>query len=560
MSEIQRPDISAVKGIYPDRAERMAQPEEFQGRVPHYGTEVDGELAWAMDRAATAGDSELVRSLTAYEPTLLNIQNWYAFPVYMAVRNGHADLVKEMFDAGSDPGLSNYLYTSWQTLLKIARERDFTDVLDVLKGELKTRFNYHEDFNSLRHPIKRRDHSAIENVLSTKPHLATASDEFGATAIHWAALTRQTDLIDRLLEKGADIDAERGGGDTPLHLAVGGDYWFGHEGLMGDAIENGWAVAGHLLARGATYSLTMACKLGDRERALAILTEGSAAANRLDSTRRSPLSAASGQRYTRIVQDLLEHGADPNQMEDLTTQGAALFEASAGNHMETAKLLLENGANANAGVDSSGTASTIVEHRHPETCRPMQDLLRSYGARDQPWALSHEQRSDLLASDPEQASDSEMVKHIMRSGDVDLINRLLDMNPGAFSRLSVEAVDSLPDSVEATKRILDAGIDVNRRNSTGETMLWHNAQKGNTKIVQLLLDGGADIDILDAMEGQTPLAAAPQNGHSGVVGLLLSRGADTTLADGPWAIPVNRAKKARHQDIVSLLTNTGEAI
>ena len=71
----------------------MMLPDEFDGPVSHYGKTVNGREAWTMYRAAAVGDIDLVRSLIDADPTLLNIQKWYQFPVHMAVRNGHAELV-----------------------------------------------------------------------------------------------------------------------------------------------------------------------------------------------------------------------------------------------------------------------------------------------------------------------------------------------------------------------------------------------------------------------------------------------------------------------------------
>ena len=73
MNETSVPDISIIRGVYPERAERMALPGGFDGPVPHYGETVDGREAWAMYRAAAAGDLGLVNDLVAHNPTLVNI-------------------------------------------------------------------------------------------------------------------------------------------------------------------------------------------------------------------------------------------------------------------------------------------------------------------------------------------------------------------------------------------------------------------------------------------------------------------------------------------------------
>ena len=54
----------------------------------------------------------------------------------------------------------------------------------------------------------------------------------------------------------------------------------------------------------------------------------------------------------------------------------ALFEACCGNHLEIAKLLLEHGANPNAGSDSNGCCLTIGAVYYGDQAKPLQELLR----------------------------------------------------------------------------------------------------------------------------------------------------------------------------------------
>jgi ankyrin repeat protein len=74
-------------------------------------------------------------------------------------------------------------------------------------------------------------------------------------------------------------------------------------------------------------------------------------------------------------------------------------------------------------------------------------------------------------------------------------------------------------------------------------MVWQHAHDGHVEIVEMLIDAGADINVLDALDGCTPLATAAAAGHEEVVRLLLARGADATLGDGPWAVPAIGARE-----------------
>lgn len=51
-------------------------------------------------------------------------------------------------------------------------------------------------------------------------NLLNAKDIFGNTALHCAAARGHTDVVQVLIEKGADVDLQDGNGETPLMHAV----------------------------------------------------------------------------------------------------------------------------------------------------------------------------------------------------------------------------------------------------------------------------------------------------------------------------------------------------
>ena len=93
---------------------------------------------------------------------------------------------------------------------------------------MQKRFNYTPDFDVLKEAIIARDSRKIGAVLRRQPNLARASDALGNNALHWSVITRQLGLIERFVELGTPIDAQRADGQTPVLLAVNGamDYWY----------------------------------------------------------------------------------------------------------------------------------------------------------------------------------------------------------------------------------------------------------------------------------------------------------------------------------------------
>jgi len=525
-----------------------------------YGVEeVNGNDAWALMTACAEGDFDRVQALIAKDPRLVNAQYGYQFPIHLAVREGHAEIVRFLLDSGADPGQSRYTYHSWPKLLAIAEERGHGEVHALLVDALRERFGYAPEFETLVLPaIVARDRERVALLLREHPSLIQASDALGNTALHWAVMTRQLPLIDRFLEEGANLHAHRADGKTPLLLSLTGDYWYRDRNLPPGALQRREVLAGYLLAKGAEYSLPVACALGDGERVEEILRERPGCSRRLDASRMSPLQFAARSGYTAIVRRLLEDGADPNAPEESAPRGRALFEACAGNHLETAKLLLEHGADPNAGVDSCGCCLTIVEVKHGENARPMQELLLAYGAIKPPYAMTPEELISALRHDDRPTIEHEEFMRCVLE-DETVLRTMLDTRPELVSRMCDEVLWSgaHPRTRETIALAVERGFDVRQTDWMGTTFLHVCAREGDIEAAQALLDHGADINAIEMENGETPLACAARWGQAKMVLFLLDAGADPNRARGKWAKPLLRARNAGHTEIAALLAQRG---
>jgi hypothetical protein len=95
----------------PKRTHRLTQPEEMKTAAYLYGVEkLNGYDAWALFKACAMGDEPKVQALVAKDRRLVNAQFWYQFPIHMAVRAGHAEIVQLLLDQGADPGQSRFTY------------------------------------------------------------------------------------------------------------------------------------------------------------------------------------------------------------------------------------------------------------------------------------------------------------------------------------------------------------------------------------------------------------------------------------------------------------------
>ncbi|PIO40090.1 hypothetical protein AB205_0191720 [Aquarana catesbeiana] len=146
--------------------------------------------------------------------------------------------------------------------------------------------------------------SAISDLICQGASLGAQTDRTGETALHLAARYARADAAKRLLDAGADPNAQDNTGRTPLHAAVAADA----QGVFQILIRN--------------RSTDLDARMGDGSTALIL-------AARL---------AVEG-----MVEELIACHADVNAVDELGK--SALHWAAAVNNIEAALALLKNGAN-----------------------------------------------------------------------------------------------------------------------------------------------------------------------------------------------------------------------
>ena len=537
-------------------AHRMRQPNKMKTESYLYGVEkLNGYDAWELMKASAGGDKETVQRLLKKDARLVNAQYWYQHPIHFAVREGHADLVKTLLDAGAEPGRSRYMYRSWQTLLEEAERRKYGNIRELLEAEMKRRYGYDRDFEPLAAAVRERDQSAVEQLLKQTPRLLHAADVFGNNLLHWAAHTVQTELLDLFIQSGVDMNARRADGQTPAMIAMNGDYWHRRWKLLPKYASNDeQKIIERLLERGAKYELNAAVHMKDAARVKEIMKENPSLAGKLDSSHRSPLFYAARARQTDVAETLLNAGADPSAPETLAPRGRALHEAASQSRVKLTRLLLEFGADPNADVDSSGNPLFISRNNNPDGSAGKQtrELLIQFGARKASYEMSSEELKQALLSDDPPLDDEQFVSSVFEKGGEETIRTLIEKHPEALHTLPIVGA-RYPTSAKNLRALLDAGADPNASDWLGKTALHFAAEKGDLEAAQLLIERGADINAVEAEYRSTPLAEAAGSGQIGMARLLLENGADPHIPDDAWARPIAWAKRSEHADMEALL-------
>jgi ankyrin repeat protein len=113
-------------------------------------------------------------------------------------------------------------------------------------------------------------------------------------------------------------------------------------------------------------------------------------------------------------------------------------------------------------------------------------------------------------------------------------------------------------SPKVARWLMEGGLNPNLGNWLGITRLHRCAANGDIPIAEVLLDFGADINIIETEWYSTPLGWAARHGQKTMVEWLLKKGADPSRPKNkPWALPLAWADRRGHKEIADLLKQYG---
>ncbi|HEU0118940.1 MAG TPA: ankyrin repeat domain-containing protein [Bryobacteraceae bacterium] len=531
----------------------MRRPDELRTDGPLLWSVGTGREVWKLLRAAADGDLPGIRKLLKKNPALIRAHAHYRTPLYMAVRENQAGAVQLLLARMGDP-LSLAVN---DTLLTMARERGYLAVQQILEEHLALHFQISERGEPVAAAIREKNLRKVKQLLDASPELVHAGDERGNQPIHWAVMTRQVRMIDAVLARGADINAQRFDGARPIQLTNGDYNYRGWRDVPAGTKTKPREVLQYLRDKGAECDLCTASYIGDEEQVRALLAADPGLANRPSAyvtyyaCSGTPIRNAAAGGHASIVRLLLEHGADPNLPEEgIAPLGHALHMAVCNGHREIVELLLAHGAHPNVPIESS--ADTLSAALRNED-KSMAELLASHGAARGLNLLAYYgdvvTAAAMISANPKLADDTEALCYAAEEGHEAFVRLLLHYRPKLAKRVGVGGK-----TAAITQLLFAHGMDPHFRDWLDATPLHHFARRGDTENAALFLDQGAEIDALEEDQRSTPLGWAARHGQPAMAELLLARGARTDLPAQPdWARPRAWAERRGHTAIVDLL-------
>lgn len=436
-----------------------------------------------------------------------------------------SELVKNLLDAGADVNAKDE--DGWTPLMIAANlDKPNAGIINML---LDAGANPNVDVEGLR-AIDYLRANEIFNDDSTLERLEKMTDKpsserrIGINELSKQIYRGSVKGVKMLLDAGVNPDIREKETDwTPLMDAVRqGEDHIARLLIEAGADVNATAASHETALKKALYNDPVDLEI------MRILLEAGADINAADSYDVTPLIYAAKKCDSSVIEFLLEYGADPN----IERKKLKAFDYAQSNPLlKNTKTLKELGkVTAPRGSDWGTSDEAFLEICEVGYFPDIMTAIEN-GANIN---AKNTQEETLLMKMMNVESPFEQVKYIIDKG--------ADVNTGtdsiggnalmrAVSRHEINFENSTKPDIKIIKLLIDSGADVNIKDSGGDTPLIYAAYDSDPEIIKFLLAQGADINVQDD-EGITALMKAIQYNLSvEVTRVLIDAGADIELRD-----------------------------
>ncbi|MBL9190472.1 MAG: ankyrin repeat domain-containing protein [Opitutaceae bacterium] len=400
------------------------------------------------------------------------------------------------------------------------------------------------DGTTALHWAARHDDLATAKALLAAKANPNAQNRYGVTPLSLACTNGSAPLVTALLDAGADANLALRGGETPLMTAARTGRLAAVQALLARG-----ARADTKLATGGQTALMWAAHAGHAPVVEALIAAGADFRSPVD-TGFTPLLFATRTGRAEVVRLLLKAGVDINEAtkpqrnptkKQPRSGTSALIIAIENGHYELAAELLDRGADPNDIRSGYAPLHVLTWVRKPDSGeddgQPVPDTAGLYTSDDLirklvakgadvnlrlaggPSGGGRVNRKGctpfLLAAD---TADTPYLKLLLSLGADPTLTNIDGITPlmaaaGLGTRAVEEEAGTEDEAVEAVTFLLSLGADINAVASTGDTAMHGAAFANFPKVIKLLDERGAKLEVWNTKNkrGWTPLLIA--EGH-----------------------------------------------
>ncbi len=372
----------------------------------------------------------------------------------------------------------------------------------------------------------RGDLEAVRTLLRDGADVNAAQGD-GMTALHWAALRGDADMVSVLVYAGANVTSTtRLGAYTPLHLASRDGRAEAVTLLLGAGSD-----ANAATTTGST-PLHFAAAGGDVPTLASLLEAGAEIDAREGASGQTPLIFAAAAGRLGAVQALIAHGADVSIASNVVdfVEKARTDSEARGRRREVLTAIRKAEAEARGETVEVGITRTDTPSGQEPTRREAADRAD----RDQTGTAPATQGAgttpgqEPAAAAPDETPAETPVEETSAAQGEDPPEAAQGEDPPEDEEPAEEAEEPSEESAKPAPRPLGYSDIVGKQG--GMTALHYAVREGHVETVKALLAAGAAIDGRTGGDESTPLVVATVNGHYDLAAWLLEQGADPNLA------------------------------
>jgi ankyrin repeat protein/predicted CoA-binding protein len=406
--------------------------------------------------------------------------------------------------------------------LVIAREYGFTS-WPKLKAHVQAVVSAGEPMQAFQTAVLANDTAGVTRTLQRFPELRAKLNDplpegaFGSTPLLAAVQRQNKEMIDLLLQAGADINARS-------------HWWAGSFGVL----DNDRGLAPFLIERGAVVDVHAAARLDMLDRLKELVSAKPELVHARGGDGQTPLHFAA---TVEIAEYLLGHGSDIDAR-DVDHEGTPAQWMIRERQM-VARYLVQRGCQTDI-LMAAALGDVGLVHRHleanPDRIRvtvserffPMRDkragghiYIWTLGAHKTPHMVAREfGHEEVLRLLLERSPAEVKLAQACELGDEALFHELLAARPNPVQTLSEgeyrKVVDAAQNNnTQAVRLMLSAGWPVDARGQHGATPLHWAAYHGNAEMARVILSHHPPLECRDASFDGTPLGWAIHGSEHG---------------------------------------------
>jgi ankyrin repeat protein len=484
---------------------------------------VDGQtvLMYACQFKSDDKRIEIIKYLVKKGVQVNVSDKWGRTPLHYAVSRSDIDLTACLLQLKADinvqdnwgrtPLMLIMSRSGWPAVL-LERKRKSRDVgctpnAMVADGQQASLMNQPTDKEDMNTPVQSFDSSLVIHIAEEA--------------------SRRRAIVERLLEEGADVNAQNDRGEPALRLISKESKIETINSLLDEKTIS-------VRSRNIKNSFIQIARQEQHELVGFFLAKVSDV-NIKNNHSETVLHIVAKNNHVEILNLLYEQGIDLNTKNKYGE--TALMIALDQGHWAVAESLLAQEIDVNA-QEISGETALMIASRAGQV-----EIVRSL----------LERHADVTLKD--KGGNTALLLAVLNNW-VEIVDLLLE------NGADINTQDTLGESImiiavrraylAIVKLLLEKGAEVNSKNQQGESALIMALTKNYLQIAALLIEKGADINAKDE-KGESALIIALTKDQRDIVGLLLKKGADVYTKNQAGETALAIAKKKKYHEIIELI-------